>query len=92
MPRRSRWRRCALGAEVIHVPGRYGNAETEAIRVARESGRIYVSAYNDPAVMAGAGTIGLDVVKFLRAAAMDAEARHHFVEDQESCVVRGELA
>ncbi|MBI4771944.1 MAG: threonine/serine dehydratase [Chloroflexi bacterium] len=51
----------AMGAEVVLVPGRYGEAEAGAIRAARAQGRTYVSAYNDPAVMAGAGTIGLEL-------------------------------
>ena len=50
----------ALGAEVIRVPGQYGDAEAAAIIAAREQGRTYVSPYNDPLVMAGAGTIGLE--------------------------------
>ena len=51
----------ALGAEVILLPGRYGVVEAVAIRAARESGRTYVSPYNDRQVMAGAGTLGLEV-------------------------------
>ncbi len=51
----------ALGAEVVLVPGLYGDAEAEGIRVARETGQTYVSPYNDPAIMAGAGTVGLEM-------------------------------
>lgn len=51
----------ALGAEVILVPGAYGEAEAAAIRAAREQGRIWVSPYNDPLVIAGQGTLALEL-------------------------------
>jgi threonine dehydratase len=50
----------ALGAKVILVPGLYGDAEAAAMQAAREQGKVYVSPYNDPLVMAGAGTVALD--------------------------------
>jgi len=50
-----------LGAEVMLLPGRYGEVEAQAILAARESGQTYVSPYNDPQVMAGAGTLGLEI-------------------------------
>ncbi|MBI3362231.1 MAG: pyridoxal-phosphate dependent enzyme, partial [Chloroflexi bacterium] len=50
----------ALGAEVVKVPGLYGDAEAAAIRAAHDRGKTYVSPYNDPLVIAGAGTIALE--------------------------------
>ncbi len=49
-----------LGAEVITVPGGYGAAEEAALAAARESEAIWVSAYNDAAIIAGAGALALE--------------------------------
>lgn len=49
-----------LGAEVVTVPGGYGAAEETALHVARAFDGIWVSAYNDPAIIAGAGTLALE--------------------------------
>jgi len=49
-----------LGAEIVTVPGGYGAAEEMALGVARNSDAVWVSAYNDPAIIAGAGTIALE--------------------------------
>ncbi|MCH2132239.1 MAG: threonine/serine dehydratase [Phycisphaerales bacterium] len=38
-------------------------AETEARRVAEQSGRCYVSPYNDPLVVAGQGTVGAELLR-----------------------------
>ncbi|HEY7357851.1 MAG TPA: pyridoxal-phosphate dependent enzyme, partial [Ktedonobacterales bacterium] len=43
----------------------YDTAEALAIALARESNRRYVSAYNDPQVMAGQGTVGLEILEDL---------------------------
>ena len=40
-------------------------AEREARRVSEQEGRVYVSPYNDPHVMAGQGTIAVEVLKQL---------------------------
>ncbi len=52
-----------LGAEVERVPGLYGDAEAKAIRAARETGAPFISPYNDPDVIAGAGTIALELIE-----------------------------
>jgi threonine dehydratase len=52
----------ALGAEVILVPGDYDAAEAAAMQSAAESGRVFISPYNDPQIMAGAGTLGLELL------------------------------
>ena len=51
----------ALGAEVIRVPGSFGDAEAEAIRAAKRQGKVFVSPYNDRLIVAGAGTIALEL-------------------------------
>ncbi|MCB9135943.1 MAG: pyridoxal-phosphate dependent enzyme [Anaerolineales bacterium] len=50
-----------LGAKVERVPGLFGDAEAKAIQTAREMGVPFISAYNDPEVIAGAGTIALEM-------------------------------
>ena len=53
----------SLGAEVRLFGATYDDAESEARRIERESGRVYVSAYNDPLVVAGQGTIALEILQ-----------------------------
>jgi len=53
----------AQGAEVIRVPGQFGDAEAKAIREAKAQGKVFVSPYNDPMIIAGAGTIGLELME-----------------------------
>jgi len=54
-----------LGAEVVEVPGGYGAAEIAGRRMARERGAVWVSPYNDPDIIAGQGTIGLELLEQL---------------------------
>jgi threonine dehydratase len=51
----------ALGAELIDAPT-YDEAEARAREDARTSGLAYVSPYNDPDVIAGAGTVALEML------------------------------
>ncbi len=53
----------ALGAEVIPVHGGYAEAEAAALDDASTSGRIFVSPYNDRHVMAGGGTLALELLE-----------------------------
>jgi threonine dehydratase len=53
------------GAEAVLHGATYDEAEAEARRIEREMGRTYISAYNDPRVIAGAGTIGLEIADAL---------------------------
>jgi threonine dehydratase len=53
------------GAEAVLFGATYDDSEAEARRRERESGMTYVSAYNDPQVIAGAGTIGLEILDSL---------------------------
>lgn len=49
-----------MGAEVIHVPGIYADAERAAMGVARDEGQTFVSPYDDRAIIAGQGTLALE--------------------------------
>ncbi|MEL6269442.1 MAG: threonine/serine dehydratase [Chloroflexota bacterium] len=50
------------GAEPVIFGATYDEAEAEARRVERDEGRTFVSAYNDPFVAAGQGTIGMEIM------------------------------
>lgn len=52
-----------LGAEVVVTSE--GNSERDAVaaRLAREEGLLYVSSYDHPSVVAGQGTMGLEIAK-----------------------------
>lgn len=53
------------GAEPILFGETYDEAEAEAHRLERTEGATFVSPYNDPMVIAGAGTIGLEILDSL---------------------------
>lgn len=54
-----------LGGEAILSGETFEAAEFEAHRLAREIGATYLSAYNDPLVIAGGGTVGLELLEQL---------------------------
>jgi threonine dehydratase len=53
------------GSEAILHGDNYDEAEEEARRIARDEGLTFISPYNDPLVVAGAGTIGLELIDSL---------------------------
>ncbi len=53
------------GAEVVLVPGVYDDAAAEAARLAKEKGYTFAHPFNDPYVIAGQGTIGLEILEQL---------------------------
>ena len=53
------------GAELHDEPPTYDEAERAARAFARERGGLYISPYNHPDVIAGAGTIALEIVDAL---------------------------
>lgn len=55
----------AWGARVHRVPGGYAAAEVTAYRWAQEQGKTWVSPYNDPQVVVGQGTLGLEILRQL---------------------------
>jgi threonine dehydratase len=52
----------ALGAEIHLVPGGYGEAEQAGISNAKATGATWISPYNDGLVIAGQGTIALELM------------------------------
>lgn len=56
------------GAEVLLFGESYEQTEQEALRMSRDEGLTYVSAYSHPDVIAGQGTIGLEIYDALPAA------------------------
>ncbi len=53
------------GAQAILHNGNYDDAEAEARRIERDERRTFVSPYNNPLVIAGQGTIGMEIVSEL---------------------------
>ena len=51
-----------LGAEVRLVPGTYDDAYEYACRLQKETGATFIHPFNDELVMAGQGTIGLEIL------------------------------
>jgi len=54
-----------LGAQVILHGATMSDASVKAREIAQQSGRTFVSAFDDPAVIAGQGTIGLEILSVL---------------------------
>jgi len=53
----------ALGAEVCLVPGVYDDAYAKAIELQKQHGYTFVHPFDDPKVIAGQGTIGLEILQ-----------------------------
>jgi threonine dehydratase len=53
------------GAETLLVGSNFDDSEDRAIRLARDTGRPYISAYDDLGVIAGQGTLALEVMDAL---------------------------
>ena len=51
------------GAKVVLKGATYDDAYAEAVRIQEETGATFVHAYDDPAVIAGQGTIALEILK-----------------------------
>ena len=56
----------SLGAMIHMVPGGYPEAETAGKVYAEEQGKTWVSPYNDGQIIAGQGTIGLELARELQ--------------------------
>ena len=52
----------SYGVEVVLFGHTYDDAEAEARRIERETGRVFVSPYNDPLIVAGQGTVALEIL------------------------------
>jgi threonine dehydratase len=53
------------GADLLLYGETYTEAEKKAKQIAAQEGRLYISPYNDVRIMAGHGTIGLEILKAL---------------------------
>jgi threonine dehydratase len=51
------------GAETVLADGGYDEAHAAALEIARERGRAYVPAFDDDDVIAGQGTVGLEMLE-----------------------------
>ena len=51
-----------LGAEVCLVPGAYDDAYEHALKLQKETGATFIHPFNDELVIAGQGTIGLEIL------------------------------
>ena len=54
-----------LGAKVVLFGNDFDEAKTECARLAKTHGLVFVPPYDDPLVIAGQGTVGLEVLKQL---------------------------
>ena len=54
-----------LGAEVCLVKGTYDDAHDKAVELQKETGMTFLHPYDDPDVIAGQGTIGLEILNQL---------------------------
>ena len=55
----------ALGAEVVLVPGAYDDAYAYACKLKEETGATFIHPFDDDEVIAGQGTIGLEILEQL---------------------------
>lgn len=53
------------GAEIIFYDRRTGNREALAARLSEETGGTVVPSFDDPAIVAGQGTVGLEIIEQL---------------------------
>lgn len=53
----------SYGAEAVLVPGTYDEAHDEADRLQKENGYTLIHPFDDPYVIAGQGTIGLEILE-----------------------------
>jgi len=54
-----------LGAEIILHGARFDQAYARAVEISKDTGQIFIPAFSDPLVIAGQGTIGLELAEFL---------------------------
>jgi threonine dehydratase len=52
-----------LGATVVLHGNDFGEAKARADEIAKEKGLAYIDGYDDPAIIAGQGTMGLEIVE-----------------------------
>jgi threonine dehydratase len=64
-PARKRERIAASGADLRLVDGGYDEAHASALEYAATTGATYLHAFSDPQVVAGQGTVALEIIKAL---------------------------
>lgn len=52
-----------LGANVVLYGTDFGEAKARACQIAQEQGLAYIDGYDDPAIIAGQGTVGMEVLE-----------------------------
>eukprot|EP00455_Lapot_gusevi_P026461 TRINITY_DN27915_c0_g1_i1.p1 TRINITY_DN27915_c0_g1~~TRINITY_DN27915_c0_g1_i1.p1 ORF type:complete len:462 (+),score=154.67 TRINITY_DN27915_c0_g1_i1:81-1466(+) len=52
-----------FGAKVVQHGLSFGEAAEKAFEIAKNEGRTFVHAFNDPAIVAGQGTVGLEILE-----------------------------
>jgi threonine dehydratase len=52
-----------LGANVVLHGKDFGEAKARACEIAKEKGLAYIDGYDDPAIIAGQGTMGLEIIE-----------------------------
>ena len=55
-----------LGAEVVLVDGAYDDAYAAALKAQQETGATFIHPFDDDEVIAGQGTIGLEILELMR--------------------------
>jgi threonine dehydratase len=65
----------ALGAQVHFVDGGYAEAESAGRQYAVEARKVFISPYNDAQVIAGQGTVGLEILREIGHAGGDGDIR-----------------
>lgn len=55
----------ALGARVVFHGSDFEEADEEALRLSRDDGLVYVHPFQDPAIIAGQGTVALEILEDL---------------------------
>jgi threonine dehydratase len=53
----------ALGAEVVLIGDRYAEAQQHSERLAKETGLVFVHPFDDPLVIAGQGTVAVEMLR-----------------------------
>src|SRR5262249_49333719 len=61
-----------LGARIVRAGSDPLQAEMAARKAAEQSGKVFISPYNDPEVMAGQGTIAVELMRQAPAGKLDA--------------------
>jgi len=54
-----------LGAEILLHGSRFDQAYARAVEISKDTGQVFIPAFSDPMVIAGQGTIGLELSEFL---------------------------